>query len=115
MRREIAEFYNTASQQQLDKIRQIQYYENDLRKRYSVIKEPGEWGEGVDVSAFASIHRIAIEVFHRQDTIPITFFPVDGSGNILENARVASTRLHHNSIDHWSVYQCSNATSVKTL
>ena len=115
MRSEIARFYCTAGQQQLNTIRQIHYYEEDLRKRYSVIKEPGEWGEGVDVSAFASIHRIAIEVFHQQDTKPITFFPVDSSGNELKNARVAKIRLHHNGIDHWSVYQCSNATSVKTL
>ena len=80
-------------------------YKNDLRHRQHVIALQGEWGEGVDVSAFASIYKIAIKVvvIYRQETETITFFPVNSGGNEVKDAKVASTTLHHNGRDHWSV------------
>ena len=109
VRRDIVEFYiaATTTQEQLHTIAEIHGYKEDLRERDSEIKEPGKWGEGVDVSAFASIHNIAIKVevltfIHRKETETIIFFPVNHAGNQVRNAKVASPPLHHNGIDHWS-------------
>ena len=108
MRRDIVEFYITATttQEQLHTIAQIHGYKEDLRERDSEIKEPGKWGEGVDVSAFASIHNIAIKVkvltfIYRQKTEMIIFLPVNRAGNQVRDAEVASTTLYHNGRDHW--------------
>ena len=63
----------------------INWYPGTLRQRQDVIAQPGEWGEGVDVSAFASIHNIAIMVVvltfpNRQETETFTYFPVNIAG-----------------------------------
>ena len=107
VRSDIAKFYMTATQQQLYAITCIHEYKKDLRHRQHVIAPQGVWDEGVDVSAFASIYKIAIKVvvliFYRQETETITFFPVNIAGNEVKDAKVASTTLHHNGRDHWSV------------
>ena len=57
MRRQVASFYTSTTNAQLDTIRTTHDASptTDLRQRAAFICQIGEWGEGFDVSAYATI------------------------------------------------------------
>ena len=59
MRWEIAQFYSSATNEQIETLSR-RHTITDLRQRQEIIEEVSVWREGVDISAFATIHRLAI-------------------------------------------------------
>ena len=110
VRTEVADFYASATDAQLDTIRDIHASTDILRDRQHHIGQLGVWGEGVDISAFASINQLVIQaviltLITSKQTEMIRFFPVDPSGLQDRNADIAQTVLYYNGRDHWSILQ----------
>ena len=75
-----------------------------------MIARPGEWGEGVDVTAFACI--IERNILADVVTAPrlgemsrCTFHPYDNDGQMTNTTDNALKVLHYNGLDHWSTLE----------
>ena len=107
--RMVSQFYQDATSACLNSLSPI-YDAEQLRERAEVIARPGEWGEGVDVTAFASIIQKNIEA--EVVTAPslgevstVTFHPLDNDGRKINTMDNATQVLHYNGLDHWSILQ----------
>ena len=58
MRSAAANFYGSASNAQLQTLKDILVITGDRQHSIGVM---GTWGEGVDISAFATIHQVVIQ------------------------------------------------------
>ena len=106
VRRAVSAFYNNASDEQLDSLSPI-YTIEQLRQRARFISKVGTWGEGIDVTAFASIMAMKITALvvtsPRQGLVEtVTFMPVAQDGTVLDTDDTARNVLYHNGRNHWT-------------
>ena len=69
-----------------------------------MIEKDGEWGEGVDISAYCSKTGLAVVVEIRNQPTT-TFYPIGKDGQEIKNARLADVELVYNGKDHFEYSQ----------
>ena len=108
VRWEIAQFYSSATNEQFETLSR-RHTITDLRQRQEIIEEVSVWGEGVDISAVATIHRLAIRAVvvvapNRGRVVISTQCPKDEGKKKQpdRNCETSTTTLYFNGLDHWS-------------
>ena len=74
---------------------------SELRARSAVIEKDGEWGEGVDISAYCSKTGLAVVVQIRNQLT----YPIGEDGQEIKKARLADVELVYNGKDHFEYSQ----------
>ena len=111
VRRRVAEFYTTATDAQLKSMKEMHGMSAsvDLRARADIISEAGEWGEGVDVTAYATITNTVIRSVvlvspRHGTTYDFQFPPINQDGTPNWHAIGSHQRLYFDGLCHWSLH-----------
>lgn len=86
---------------QLFTLEEIHHEDSDvLRQRPAEIEEEGTWGEAVDISAFACMREVGIDVFYlnpssSSDSMLFKFYPIDENGSENQQAPVLNCLVTH--------------------
>ena len=69
-------------------------------------EQHGEWGDGVDISAYCSKTGLAVVQIRNQPTT--TFYPIGEDSQEIKNARLTDVELVYNGKDHFEYSKSNN-------
>ena len=108
----MSSFYTSATDAQLETIKTTHGAgpTTNLRQRAAYISKIGEWGEGFDVSAYATITNTIIRTVVMVSPLSlrvadVNYPPINPDGTENWQAPTSRLRLYFDGVCHWSLYR----------